>query len=130
MHKKIKAYHLRIDSQWVSLFTEDVGFAQLLGLAISKSKRANCDWYKRRRNKRNNSVLNQKQRRPLKYLRAALDLFGTYLNTTRANKPVVILPRNNKTATLAKYLARYGFSSFQQDGQQVFVLTAHQTQVT
>jgi|DEB0MinimDraft_4_1074332.scaffolds.fasta_scaffold00881_15 hypothetical protein len=130
MRKKINAYHLRIDSQWVSLFTEDVGFAELLGLAISKSKRANCDWYKRRRNRRCNSVLNQKQKRPLKYLQAALDLFSTYLNATRADKPVVILPRNNKTAALAKYLVRYGFSSFQQDGQQVFVLTAHQTQAT
>ena len=130
MRKKINAYHLRIYSQWVSLFTEDVGFAQLLGLAISKSKRANCDWYKRRRNRRNNSVLNQKQKRPLKYLQAALDLFGAYLNATRADKPFVILPRNDKTAALAKYLARYGFSSFQQDGQQVFVLTAHQTRAT
>jgi hypothetical protein len=130
MRKKINAYHLRIDSQWVSLFTEDVGFAQLLGLAISKSKRANCDWYKRRRNRRNNFVLNQKQKRSLKYLQAALDLFGAYLNATRADKPLVILPRTDKTAALAKYLVRYGFSSFQQDGQQVFVLTAHQTQAT
>ena len=118
MRKKINAYHLRIDSQWVSLFTEDVGFAQLLGLAISKSKRANCDWYKRRRNRRNNSVLNQKQKRPLKYLQAALDLFGAYLNTTRADKPLVILPRNDKTAALAKYLARYGFSSFNRMGNR------------
>jgi hypothetical protein len=130
MRKKINAYHLRIDSQWVSLFTEDVGFAQLLGLAISKSKRANCDWYKRRRNRRNNYVLNQKRKRPLKYLQASLDLFCAYLNTTRADKSLVILPRNDKTAALAKYLVRYGFSSFRQDGQQVFVLAARQTTAT
>lgn len=127
MRKRIQAYHTKVDSQWISLFSEDVGFAQLLGLAISKSKRANSDWYKRRQNTRSKSVINQTQKRPLKYLQAALDLVGYFLTTTRADKPLVILPRTAKTAALAKYLVRYGFSPFQEDGQQVFVLTTHQT---
>lgn len=130
MRKKLNARHVPVDSQWVSFFIEDVGFAHVIGLAVSKSKRANRDWYQRRRNKRSNSVLSRKQKRPLKYLRVALELFRVYIEATRGYKPVVILPRSDRTAALAKYLVRYGFSSFQQDGQQVFVLTAHQTQAT
>ncbi len=118
---------IKQDGEWVSLFVEDVGFAYNVGLAIHKSKRAANDWYRNRKNKRARSVLTKQGLRSLAALRTALEILKIHLEVTNA-KPLMIMPRTERTAALAKYLKRLGFQEYLQGEQPLYLLTTHQKQ--
>lgn len=117
---------IKQDGEWVSLFVEDVGYAYNVGLAIHKSRRAANDWYRNRKNKRARSVLTKQRPRSLAALRTAMEILKIHLEVTNA-KPLMIMPRTERTAALAKYLRRLGFQECPRGEQPLYLLIAHQT---
>lgn len=125
MSKRCVTTRLRHKGEWISLYVEDIGFAYSVGLTIHKSRRAANDWYWNRKNKRCRSVLNKQKTRPFGTLLRAMRMLEAHIQTTR-DKPYFIMPRTDKTAALAKYLKRIGFTELQSDGQLLYLLVTHQ----
>lgn len=115
------------DAYWCSVYACKMPTGVwIIGLVINKSKRASNDWFERRRNKRSRKVRTERKLKTLAQMRAC------YKNVTKLIKRIPIQDHifieNDfiKAQTLSKYVERLGFIRVQQDGQPIWVLTAHQ----
>lgn len=104
---KIKTYRTKHNNVWISIYLEDHGFGWNLGLNIYKSKRAQNDWYQRRRNRRAQRAAQLHNVADLRCWAACASLMRLVLDTHNETIFLYLAARNRKP--LARYLTRWGF---------------------
>ena len=104
---KIKTYRTRHSNVWISIYLEDHGFGWNLGLNIYKSKRAQNDWYQRRKNRRAQRAAKLHNVADLRCWAACASLMRLVLDTHNETIFLYLAARNRKP--LAQYLTRWGF---------------------
>ena len=104
---KIKTHRAKHNDLWIAVYLEDHGFASNLGLIIYKSKRAQNDWYKRRKNRRARRAAGTHNNADLRCWAACARLISRVLDAHTGR--VYAYPDFADRETLTKYLTRWGF---------------------
>jgi len=104
---KITTHRIKHEGVWIAIYLEDHGFASNLGLIIYKSKRAQNDWYKRRRNRRARRAAAKHNAADLRCWAACARLISRVLDSHSGY--VYAYPDFADRKPLAKYLTRWGF---------------------
>jgi hypothetical protein len=89
----------RHDGEWIALYAEqyEPGIWNL-GCCIHKSKRAQNDWYWRKKNKKSKAVKNNPKKRSVKTVRMLYELFETALTKIKNAEAIIVC-----TTTIKKY---------------------------
>jgi hypothetical protein len=87
------------EGEWITLYAEqyEPGIWNI-GCCIHKSKRAQNDWYWRKKNKRSKAVNNNPRKRAIKVIKVLYELFEAALNKIKSAQAIVIC-----TTTIRNY---------------------------
>lgn len=128
MHKKIIAIRQRVGNLWVALFYERIGENLWhVGININKSRRAQSDWYKKRKNKRARRANQIPTGRSQRGLAALYRMFKDTHIKFPAGSAFVSIPTSKKREAISKYIERLGFTYFLQDDLPLWVLITPQS---
>jgi hypothetical protein len=105
--RKIKTYRTKHDKVWITIYLEDHGFASNLGLILYKSKRAQNDWYQRKKNRRARRAAATHNVADLRCWAACARLISRVMASHKGK--IYAFPDFSDREVLTKYLRRWGF---------------------
>ena len=123
-----RTYRQRVDGEWVTIYLSKL-YPDIwnVGLAISKSKRSQNDWYQNKENKRARRVGAQRKNRSLKPMMVLHRLLKRAIDELPEDHSLVAFPSSTKKITLTTYAQRFGFQSHRMtDEQRLWVLVKPQ----
>lgn len=127
MANKLITNRQRVDGFWVAIFYEEIkNNIWHVGINICKSKRAQADWYKKRKNKRAHRANLIPTGRGQRGLAALYRMFRSTYTKFPPGTAFVSIPTSTKRAAISRYIERLGFTCYPQDGLLVWVLIVPQ----
>jgi len=127
MHKKIITHRKRVGNLWVALFYEKIGEDLWnVGININKSRRAQSDWYRKRKNRRAKRANRIPTGRDQRCLAVLYRMFKVTHTKFPAGTALVSIPTSKKREAISKYIERLGFNYFLQDDVPLWVLITPQ----
>lgn len=125
---RIRTVRTKRENLWITLYLEKISPDVFhLGANINKSKRAQNDWYRVRKNKRARRAARTSNIRHHKYLITLKKLLEKTIAQLPEGVYITIMPASSKTISIHKYVERLGFTLVQMDALQVWVLEAPQS---
>lgn len=121
---KQKTYRQRLGDEWITIYLDRIDKdIWHIGLAISKSKRAQNDWYRRKENKRAKQAESSGKKRGTKPLVTLLRLLKRVIAELPEGHSIAAWPSTEKTQALTAYAQRLGFRRHStRDGEVLWVL--------
>jgi hypothetical protein len=127
MTNKLITNRQRVDGYWVAIFYEELQKGMWhVGINICKSKRAQADWYKKRKNRRARRASSVPTGRNQRGLAALYRMFRASHLKFPPGTAFISIPTSPKRAAISKYIERLGFKCYPQDGLLVWVLITPQ----
>ena len=127
---KQRTYRQRVNGEWVTIYLSKLDpDIWNVGLAISKNKRSQNDWYRHKENKQARRVGTQRKGRGLKPMMVLHRLLEKAIDELPEGHSLVAFPSSAKKITLTAYAQRFGFHPHQTTGgQRLWVLVKLQDQ--
>ena len=114
---KQKTYRQQLGNEWITIYLDRIDKdIWHVGLAIAKSKRAQNDWYRRKKNKRAKRTESSGKRRGMKAMMTWFRLLKKVIAELPEGHSLVAWPSTEKKQTLTAYAQRLGFRRYPTSG--------------
>lgn len=100
-------YRIRYKNLWIAIVIQDYGFAGNVALSICKSRRAQNDFFRGRKNRRAKRAARIQNKADLKCWALCARLMSLILEYTE--QPLFIYPEDRAREVLIRYAERWGF---------------------
>lgn len=104
---KLKTFRTKHNGLWIAVYLHDFGFGSNLGLSIYKSKRAQNDWYNRRKNRRARRAAQRHGMADRLCLTACARFLNQILKSQKCD--IFAYTESDNREVLLRYLKRFGF---------------------
>lgn len=100
-------YRIKYKNLWIAIVIQDYGFAGNVALSICKSRRAQNDFFRGRKNRRAKRAARTQNKADLKCWALCARLMRLVLDYTPS--PLFIYPEDHTRDVLMRYAERWGF---------------------